>query len=174
MRLRSDAGLPLIYLPGPNRAEGGTFGLGDAEVSGFWSPRKTGSALLGVGPIVRIPLATDTRLGSGKWSAGVTAAAIARPRGELVGFRTDNLWSFAGDGDRPDVNQFYFQYFVVRSLGGGWYVLSVPALTANWNVSRVRATSGAHGWRSVSSHRGWLLSPTGGDPRPRVRDKPPA
>lgn len=137
-RLRSLAGLPLLYLPDPSRAEGGTFGLGDAEVSHFWMPW-TGSARVGsgagVGPIVRIPVATDTRLGSGKWSAGVTVAAFARPRRWLVGFRTYNLWSFAGDEDRPDVNQFYFQYFALRSLGGGWYVLSVPALTANWNAS---------------------------------------
>ena len=135
MRLRSIAGLPLMYQPDSSRAEGGTFGLGDAELSGFWSPRKTGSAVAGIGPIVRIPLATDNRLGSGKWSAGVTAAAIARPRGWLAGFRTYNLWSFAGDEDRPDVNQFFFQYFILRSFGGGFYVLSAPALISNWNAS---------------------------------------
>ena len=135
MRLRSIAGLPLMYQPDSSRAEGGTFGLGDAELSGFWSPRKTGSAVAGIGPIVRIPLATDNRLGSGKWSAGVTAAVIARPRGWLAGFRTYNLWSFAGDEDRSDVNQFFFQYFILRSFGGGFYVLSAPALISNWNAS---------------------------------------
>ena len=135
LRLRSLAGLPLLYLPDPNQPEGGTFGLGDAELSHFWSPWRSNTAASGVGPIVRIPVATDSRLGSGKWSAGVTAAAFARPSGWLVGFRTYNLWSFAGDEDRPDVNQFYFQYFVVRALGGGWYVLTVPAVTANWNAS---------------------------------------
>ena len=136
MRLRSLAGLPLLYRPDPSRAEGGTFGLGDAEMSTFWSPRKTAKTVAGgVGPIVRIPLATDNRLGSGKWSAGVTVAAIAQPRGWLVGFRTYNLWSFAGDEDRPDVNQFFLQYFVLRTLDRGWYVLSAPSLIANWNAS---------------------------------------
>jgi hypothetical protein len=134
MRLRSIAGLPLVYQPDPSPTKGGTFGLGDAEMSTFWSPRK-GSGVAGIGPIVRIPLATDSRLGSGKWSAGVTVAAFGGHRGWLVGFRTYNLWSFAGDEDRADVNQFFFQYFVVRALGDGWYVLSVPALTANWNAS---------------------------------------
>ncbi len=135
LRLRSLAGLPLLYLPDPSRPEGGTFGLGDAEVSHFWSPWRTKSAAAGLGPIVRIPVATATRLGSGKWSAGVTAAAFARTRGWLAGFRTYNLWSFAGDEERPDVNQFYFQYFIVRTLGGGWYAISTPAVTANWNAS---------------------------------------
>jgi hypothetical protein len=134
LRLRSLAGLPLLYLPDPSRPEGGTFGLGDAEVSHFWSPRLTGTSAVGVGPILRIPVATDTHLGTGKWSAGVTVAAIARPRRWLVGFRTYNLWSFAGDEDRPDVNQFYFQYFVLRTLDNGWYLISTPALTANWDA----------------------------------------
>jgi hypothetical protein len=131
-RLRSIAGLPLIYRPGPG--EGGTFGLGDFEGSVFWAPRKTGRALVGVGPIVRIPLATDARLGSGKWSAGVTVAALARHRGWLVGFRTYNIWSVAGDKDRPDVNQFFLQYLVLRTLGRGWYVITAPKITSNWDA----------------------------------------
>lgn len=134
-RLRSIAGLPLIYRPGSSPGEGGTFGLGDFEGSLFWSPRKTGSPLVGVGPILRIPLATDARLGSGKWSGGVTLATIARPRGWLVGFRTYNIWSVAGAKNRPDVNQFFLQYLVLRSLGGGWYVITAPKITANWDAS---------------------------------------
>ena len=134
MRLRSIAGLPLIYLPGSSPDEGGTFGLGDGEVSAFWTPRKTGRALVGVGPIVRVPFATDARLGSGKWSAGVTVAAVARPRRWLVGFRTHNLWSVAGDEERPEVNQFFFQYLVLRAVGHGWYVVSAPTFTANWKA----------------------------------------
>ena len=135
LRVRSMAGLPLIYRPGSSPGEGGTFGLGDVEGSLFWAPRKTGSALVGVGPILRFPLATDARLGSGKWSAGVTGAGIARPRGWLIGFRTYNIWSVAGDKNRPDVNQFFLQYLVLRSLGRGWYVISAPKITANWNAS---------------------------------------
>jgi hypothetical protein len=134
MRLRTIAGLPLIYRPGTGPGEGGTFGLGDLEGSFFWAPRKTGSALVGVGPILRFPLATDAGLGSGKWSAGVTVAAIARPRGWLLGFRTYNIWSFAGDKNRPEVNQFFLQYLVLRSLGRGWYVISVPKITSNWDA----------------------------------------
>jgi hypothetical protein len=135
LSLKSIAGLPLLYVPSLSGQAGGTFGLGDAEVSHFWLPRSTRRGAAGVGPIVKIPTATDARLGSGKWSAGVTVAAFTRPRGWLVGFRTYNLWSFAGDEDRPDVNQFYFQYFLLRSLPNGYYILSAPALTTNWNAS---------------------------------------
>ena len=134
-RVKSFSALPIIYRPDPNEPEGGTFGVGDPEISLFWSPRKTGSAVAGVGPIVRFPLATDESLGSGKWSAGVTAVAVARPRGWLLGVRTYNVWSFAGDQDRADVNQFFLQYYIVRTLRSGWYLVSSPIITANWEAA---------------------------------------
>lgn len=133
-RAKSFSALPIIYRPDPDEPEGGTFGVGDPEISLFWSPRKTGSAMAGVGPIVRLPLATDESLGSGKWSAGVTAVAVVKPRGWLFGVRTYNVWSFAGDQDRADVNQFFLQYYIVRTLGNGWYLVSSPIVTANWEA----------------------------------------
>ena len=134
LRVKSFSALPILYRPDSDAPEGGTFGVGDPEISLFWSPRKTGSAVVGVGPIVRFPLATHESLGSGKWSAGVTAAAVVRRRGWLLGVRTYNLWSFAGDQDRADVNQFLLQYILVRPLGSGWYLVSSPIVTANWEA----------------------------------------
>ncbi len=133
-RIKSFSAIPILYRPDPEEPEGGTFGLGDPEVSLFWSPRKTGSAVAGIGPIVRFPLATDESRGSGKWSAGVTAAAVARPRRWLLGIRTYNVWSFAGEEDRADVNQFLLQYYIVRILDNGWYLVSSPVVTANWEA----------------------------------------
>ena len=133
-RIKSFSAIPILYRPDPEEPEGGTFGLGDPEVSLFWSPRKTGSAVAGIGPIVRFPLATDESRGSGKWSAGVTAVAVARPRRWLLGIRTYKVWSFAGAEDRADVNQFLLQYYIVRILDNGWYLVSSPIVTANWEA----------------------------------------
>ena len=133
-RMKTFSALPVVYQPNANESEGGTFGLGDPEISVFWSPRKTGRSVLGVGPVVRFPLATDDALGSGKWSAGVTALAVARPGRWLFGVRTYNIWSFAGDGERSDVNQFLLHYILLRVLGGGWYFISAPVVTADWNA----------------------------------------
>ena len=132
LRAKSFSTLPIVYRPDSDAPAGGTFGVGDPEISLFWSPRKTGSAVAGVGPVVRLPLATDESLGGGKWSAGVTGVVIARPRGWLLGVRSYNLWSFAGDPDRADVNQFLLQYYIVRPLRSGWYLISSPIVTANW------------------------------------------
>lgn len=134
LRAKSFSALPILYRPDSDEPEGGTFGVGDPEISLFWSPRKTGNAVAGVGPIVRFPLATDESLGGGKWAAGVTVVGVARPRGWLLGVRTYNLWSFAGEEDRADVNQFLLQYIVVRPLRSGWYLVSSPIVTANWEA----------------------------------------
>ena len=134
LRVKSFSAVPMLYRPDPLRPEGGTFGLGDPEISMFWSPAKTGTAVLGLGPVVRFPLASDEALGSGKWSAGVSAIAAVRPRGWLLGVRSYNVWSFAGDETRDDVDQFLLQYIVVRVLGNGWYLISSPVFTADWRA----------------------------------------
>jgi hypothetical protein len=38
-----------------------------------------------------------------------------------------NVWSFAGDDDRRDVNQMPIQPFVNYNLPDAWYVTSAPA-----------------------------------------------
>ncbi len=134
LRMKTYSALPVLYQPNPAEPEGGTFGLGDPEISSFWSPRKVGRSILGVGPVVRFPLATNDTLGSGKWSAGVSAIAVARPGRWLFGVRIYNVWSFAGSEDRADVNQFLLHYIVLRVLGNGWYFISAPVVTADWKA----------------------------------------
>lgn len=48
LRVKSFSAVPMLYRPDPLRPEGGTFGLGDPEISMFWSPAKTGTAVLWV------------------------------------------------------------------------------------------------------------------------------
>jgi hypothetical protein len=45
-----------------------------------------------------------------------------------------NVWSFAGDSDRRGVKQMLLQPFVNHNLPGGWYVNSVPIITADWEA----------------------------------------
>jgi hypothetical protein len=52
----------------------------------------------------------------------------------IVGFLTDNLWSIAGDEQRPTVNTFQFQYLVSYVFDEGWYLSTNPSLTANWRA----------------------------------------
>ena len=115
------------------------FGLGDLTPELFFSPSKPTelapgvSFVWGVGPAFQLPTATNDLLGSGKWSAGPGFVAFlsAKPLRITAGFLLNNLWSFAGDDDRADVNAMTLQPFVNYNLDKGWYLVSAPLITAN-------------------------------------------
>jgi hypothetical protein len=44
------------------------------------------------------------------------------------------LWSFAGDSDRAEVNQFLLEPFVNYNLAKGWYLITDIIITANWKA----------------------------------------
>ena len=134
---------PLIYLPDltsglpelPEGVNGGsTFGLGDINQSFYFSPAKPGPVIWGIGPSITFPTATDENIGSEKWSAGPAAVALAQPGPWVIGSLIRQLWSFAGDGDRQDVSQLLIQPFVNYNMADGWYLVSAPIITANWEA----------------------------------------
>jgi len=134
---------PLIYLPDltsglpelPEGISGGsTFGLGDINYTGWLSPVGGGPVTFGIGPSISFPSATDDVLGSEKWSAGPSAVAVAQPGPFVVGGLIRQLWSFAGKSDRQDVSQMLIQPFVNYNLPEGWFLVSAPIITANWEA----------------------------------------
>jgi len=125
---------PIIYQPDVTARSGGEFGLGDINMTLFLSPAKSGKLIWGVGPIVSLPTATDKTLGTDKWAAGPSVVLLTMPGPWVLGVLANNIWSFAGDNDRPDVNQFLLQYFVHYNFEGGWYLTSAPINTANWEA----------------------------------------
>jgi hypothetical protein len=134
---------PLIYVPStvagldvlPMGVGTGTeFGLGDINFTAFVSPASPGAVVWGVGPSVNLPTATDSLLGSEKVSIGPSVVVLAQPQPWTVGALARQLWSVAGDDDRADVNQFLIQPFVNYNLADGWYLVSAPVLTANWDA----------------------------------------
>ena len=126
--------IPLIDQPELGPGVGDVFGLGDIQLSQFLSPAKSGALIWGIGPIFQFPTATDDALGSDKWSAGPTAAALTIRGPWVAGALVNHLWSFAGDDDRADVNQTLIQPIVNYNLPGGWFLSSVPYITANWET----------------------------------------
>jgi hypothetical protein len=118
------------------------FGLGDLTPELFFSPRKPislapeVSLVWGVGPVFQIPMATNHLLGTGKWSAGpgVVLFLNAKPLHITGGILALNIWSFAGDDDRADVNAMTVQPFLNFNLDKGWYLTSSPLMTADWEA----------------------------------------
>jgi hypothetical protein len=117
-------------VPGPN-----VFGLGDLTDAVLFTP-PTGSSrfVWGFGPAFTFPIATDARLGSGKWSAGPAFRVAWRPGKWNLGGLFVYLRSYAGDADRGDVEQLLIRGLIRRQLGNGWYLTSNPIITANGNA----------------------------------------
>ena len=127
---------PIIYQPTVSQpVNQGAYGFGDLNPSFFFSPAKPHKIIWGVGPTVVLPTATNPVLGQGKWSMGPTVVVLAQPGKWTLGGLVNNVWSFAGQSRRPDVNQMLFQYFINYNLAKGFYVTWQPTLTANWEAS---------------------------------------
>src|SRR6266446_2373843 len=129
---------PIIWqpLPGPPSTPGtGVFGFGDMVPTLFLSPAKPGKLIWGVGPVFQLPTATSTFLGQGKLGMGASAVALTQPGHWTLGVLANNVWSVAGSGSRPDVNQFLTQYFINYNLQKGWFIGLAPIITANWEAS---------------------------------------
>jgi hypothetical protein len=131
---------PIIYQPVPNAPgtpeTGEEFGLGDMQPTFFISPRKPGKLIWGVGPVFQFPTATNKYLGQGKLGTGPSIVALTQPGRWTLGVLANNVWSVAGSGSRPDVNQFLTQYFINYNLQKGWFLGMAPIITANWEASR--------------------------------------
>jgi hypothetical protein len=52
----------------------------------------------------------------------------------VAGTLISNMWSFAGDEDRNDVNFMLWQVFINYNLKNGLSISYSPNITANWNA----------------------------------------
>ena len=128
--------LPVVWQPNAAQPNGqGWYGLGDLNPSLFFSPAKSGKLIWGVGPAMVFPTATAPELGQGKVSAGPGVVALTTPGHWVIGALANNVWSFAGTGSRPPVNQFLLQYFINYNMKKGWYVTTAPIITSDWRAS---------------------------------------
>ncbi|TGV76634.1 transporter, partial [Mesorhizobium sp. M00.F.Ca.ET.158.01.1.1] len=90
----------------------------------------------GVGPVFLFPTATDELLGGQKWGAGPTAVVLKQKDGWTVGMLANHIWSFAGDGDRSDINATYLQPFVSYTTKDAWTFSLNTESTYNWEAQQ--------------------------------------
>jgi hypothetical protein len=112
------------------------FGLGDANPSVYLTPGPWGAVTLGFGGAMQLPTATNGYLGQGKWAAGPALVGMWTPGPFLLGALVQNLWSFAGQADRPSLNTFNIQPMFSYSLCDGWFIQSQPFITIDWTAPR--------------------------------------
>jgi hypothetical protein len=125
----------VTYLPSPHEQ----FGLADLQTSFFLTPAQASTWIWGVGPIFQLPTATSPGLGTGRWSAGPTAALIYTKGPWFGGVLAYQLLSFAGNRDRGSVNQTYMEPEISYNFDSGWYVQCDPAITFDWTAEVTNA-----------------------------------
>jgi hypothetical protein len=122
-------------------AEGSSeFGLSDATVSAFFSPVGSKNGWLwGAGPAFLLPIGTDDLLSTRKWGIGPTGLILRQAKGLTYGFLVNQLWSFAGDEDRHEVNQMFLQPFFAYNWKSGAGVSINSEMTFDWKASTTTA-----------------------------------
>jgi hypothetical protein len=110
---------------------GSKTGFGDILFSAFYAP-KSKKITWGIGPAISFPTGGDN-FGSGKWAAGPSLVALAMPGKWVVGGVINNVWSFAGDENRGDVNFMTFQPFCNYNFPK-FYLTYAPIISANWEA----------------------------------------
>ena len=127
--------LTIAYAPTPHEQSG----LEDLEVSFFLTPHNESTWIWGVGPIFDFPTASSSELGSGRWSAGPTAALVYSEGPWLNAILTDQLMSFAGNRERGSVSQTYIEPMISYNFESGWYGDVDPQMTFDWTADAADA-----------------------------------
>lgn len=127
--------LTIAYAPTPHEQSG----LTDLQTSFFLTPRKESTWIWGAGPIFQFPTASSSELGSGRWSAGPTAAIVYTEGPWFGGILSYHLMSFAGNRARGSVNQTYIEPEISYNFESGWYVQCDPAMTYDWTADTANA-----------------------------------
>jgi hypothetical protein len=127
--------LTVAYAPTPHEQSG----LEDLQTSFFLTPHNESTWIWGAGPIFQFPTASSSELGSGRWSAGPTAAVVYSEGPWLNAILTDQLMSFAGNRARGSVNQTYIEPMISYNLESGWYADIDPQMTYDWTADTANA-----------------------------------
>jgi hypothetical protein len=115
-------------------------GLGDALLSGFFSPTPGKSGWIwGAGPAILIPTATNDYLASKKLGVGPTALALKQTNGWTFGALANQVWSVVGNEDRSDVNQLFLQPFLNYNWKSGAGLGVNAEITENWEANTTNA-----------------------------------
>ena len=115
-------------------------GLSDATITGFFAPVSTKNGVIwGAGPAFLVPTGTNDFLTTKKWGIGPSALVLKQSNGLTFGFLVNQIWSFAGSKDRPDVNQMFLQPFFAKNFKSGAGLGLNAEITSNWQAHTTTA-----------------------------------
>jgi hypothetical protein len=149
-------------------------GVGDVTQSFFFSPKGSiGGWIIGAGPAILLPTATDPSLGHGKWGLGPTLVVLTQTSsGWTYGALWNHIWSIGGSNNRADISSAFIQPFISKGLGDGLTAGANVEASYDWegrqwvvplNLTISKVTRiGTHMFSIGGGVRYYLESPAGG------------
>jgi len=122
--------IPLVYVPWPEKQAG----FGDMKITALLAGSLHEGISWGIGPVIGIPTATGDLLGSGRWTAGPSAALVYTGRNVVAGVSTYGLFSFAGPVSRGEGDRLYIRPVIYGNLEKGWYMYIDPEFQCDYNL----------------------------------------
>lgn len=135
LNLISRAVIPIISQYNITGRDTKQSGIGDAVVSAFFSPSKSGKLTWGIGPALLLPIGTNEFLTGKKFGMGPTAVALKQINGITIGALINQIWSVAGAQDRADISQMFIQPFFNYNWPSGAGIGGNFEFTQNWKAS---------------------------------------
>jgi hypothetical protein len=127
--------MPLVGQPPLVTGGLSEFGMSDMTTSFFFSPKLKGGFTIGAGPVFVTPSTYSPTLGSGKYSVGPTLVALNQKGKLTIGVLVNQVWSFAGDPARADVNQMFLQPFLAYQHTKTVTLTVQSETTADWHAT---------------------------------------
>ena len=134
--------IPIIDITGtvigrpelPSGGGGDATGLGDISYTVAVEARKLKPVSVAAGLAAVFPTASEDTLGSGKWSAGPAIMVMTTQDAWSMLLSARQIWSFAGDSQRAEVNNFAMEPIFTYRLSKQWYLITDPVILANWEL----------------------------------------
>ena len=157
---------PVVWMPalsksiGPLPGIGPEAGLGNVAPQFFFTPAHQGDGFVwALGANGWLPTATDKTLGVNHFGGGPLALALNIQGPALYGILANNTWagnqSQGSSATLQHINQMALQPFIFYNLDAGWYLSSLPIITADWTVPN-------HKWTLPIGGGGGRVIPVGG------------
>jgi hypothetical protein len=133
--------LPVVSQWDLGTGTGRQFGLSDITQSLFLSPAtpEPGGLIWGVGPVFRIPTASDELLGGSRGGAGPTAVVLKQAGPWTIGALANHIWSVGGAtrGSAGPINMTFVQPFVSYTTADAWTFALNTEATYDWTNDKL-------------------------------------
>lgn len=150
---------PIISQTFPDEPERDATGLSDLILLDIIMVRQTWG-LLGVGPVISIPVMKPEPVSIRKWGAGFALAALnTKTKGLQWGALAQQFFTFAGDSERPNQSFMLLQPILNVILGGGKFVQFSPVMKVNWTDETYDVPIGINFGKAFSRQLGALIGP---------------